>query len=107
MERLALVFLAGLEDGLLPHATSSGDLRAEEEERRLAYVGITRARQTLAMTLARKRRQFGDTINCEPSRFIGELPEDDLHWQGGAGESPEANEARGQETLAGLKNLFG
>jgi ATP-dependent DNA helicase Rep len=77
-----------------------------EEERRLAYVGITRAQQTLAMTMASKRRQFGETINCEPSRFIDELPQEDLQWQGGGADTEEANEERGQETLAGLKNLF-
>ena len=100
------VYLIGMEENLLPHRVSveQGDI---EEERRLAYVGITRAQQTLAMTLANKRRQFGETISCDPSRFIDELPQDDLHWQGGKDESPEANEARGQETLAGLKSLFG
>ena len=99
------VYIVGMEENLLPHRSSveEGNI---EEERRLAYVGITRARQTLAMTLAQKRRQFGETINCEPSRFIGELPEDDLHWQGGTEESREANEERGQETLAGLRGLF-
>jgi ATP-dependent DNA helicase Rep len=99
------VYLIGMEEKLLPHRVSveQGNI---EEERRLAYVGITRAQQTLAMTMARKRRQFGDTINCEPSRFIDELPADDLQWQGGTDESPEANEERGQETLAGLKGLF-
>lgn len=100
------VFLIGMEENLLPHRASveEGNI---EEERRLAYVGITRAQQTLAMTAARKRRQFGDTINCEPSRFIDELPAEDLQWQGGDADSEEANDARGQETLAGLKNLFG
>jgi ATP-dependent DNA helicase Rep len=95
-----------MEENLLPHRASveEGNI---EEERRLAYVGITRAQQTLAMTAARKRRQFGDTINCEPSRFIDELPAEDLQWQGGDADSEEANDARGQETLAGLKNLFG
>jgi ATP-dependent DNA helicase Rep len=69
-------------------------------------VGITRAQQTLCMTLAAKRRQFGETVKCEPSRFIAELPGDDLQWQGTGEDDPEANEARGQETLAGLKGLF-
>ena len=99
------VFVVGMEEKLLPHRSSveEGNI---EEERRLAYVAITRARQTLAMTLAQKRRQFGDTIDCEPSRFIGELPADDLQWQGGGEENGEANIERGQETLAGLMNLF-
>jgi len=101
------VFIVGMEENLLPHRVSleQGDV---EEERRLAYVGITRAQQTLTMTLAAKRRQFGETISCEPSRFIGELPAEDLQWQGEEdGKNPDANLARGQETLAGLKDLFG
>jgi ATP-dependent DNA helicase Rep len=100
------VFIIGMEEKLLPHRASidDGDI---EEERRLAYVGITRARQTLSMTMARKRRQFGETINCEPSRFIEELPADDLQWQGGEEDTAQANEERGQETLASLKSLFG
>ncbi|MEJ2532985.1 MAG: UvrD-helicase domain-containing protein [Halioglobus sp.] len=99
------VFVVGMEEHLLPHRSSveEGNI---EEERRLAYVAITRAKQTLAMTLAQKRRQFGATLDCEPSRFIGELPADDLQWQGGSEESGEANTERGQETLAGLMNLF-
>jgi ATP-dependent DNA helicase Rep len=99
------VFIIGMEENLLPHRSSVEDGNIEEE-RRLAYVGITRAQQTLAMTMATKRRQFGETINCEPSRFIDELPQDDLQWQGGGAETQEANEERGQETLAGLKDLF-
>ena len=100
------VFIIGMEEKLLPHRASIDDGNIEEE-RRLAYVGITRARQTLSMTMARKRRQFGETINCEPSRFIEELPADDLQWQGGEEDTAQANEERGQETLASLKSLFG
>ncbi len=101
------VFIIGMEEKLLPHRGSIDDGNIEEE-RRLAYVGITRARQTLAMTMARKRRQFGETINCEPSRFLDELPAEDLRWQGREDEdSAEANQQRGMETLAGLKSLLG
>jgi len=99
------VTIIGMEEKLLPHRASIEE-NSIEEERRLAYVGITRARETLSMTMALKRRQFGDTINCEPSRFIEELPQDDLQWQGGGAETQEANEERGQETLTALKNLF-
>ena len=99
------VYIIGMEEKLLPHRASIDEGNIEEE-RRLAYVGITRARETLSMTMALKRRQFGETINCEASRFIEELPQDDLQWQGGGMESAEANAERGQETLAGLKNLF-
>ena len=99
------VYIIGMEENLLPHRASveEGNL---EEERRLAYVGITRARETLAMTFAAKRRQFGETLDCEPSRFIDELPQADLTWQGREDDDGSANVARGQETLAGLKSLF-
>jgi ATP-dependent DNA helicase Rep len=99
------VFIIGMEEKLLPHRVSVEEGNVDEE-RRLAYVGITRARQTLCMTLAKKRRQFGDTIKCEPSRFLEELPASDLQWQGGEEEDQEANEERGMETLASLKSLF-
>ena len=99
------VYIIGMEEKLLPHRASIEEDNIEEE-RRLAYVGITRAQQTLSMTMALKRRQFGETIRCEPSRFIAELPQDDLQWQGGGQDTQEANEERGQETLAGLKDLF-
>ncbi|GAB5450985.1 MAG: DNA helicase Rep [Halioglobus sp.] len=99
------VYIIGMEENLLPHRVSieEGNI---EEERRLAYVGITRAQQTLAMTMALKRSQFGQTVQCEPSRFIDELPADDLQFQGGDENTQEANEKRGEETLAGLKELF-
>jgi ATP-dependent DNA helicase Rep len=99
------VFIIGMEENLLPHRNSieEGNI---EEERRLAYVGITRARETLSMTMAAKRRQFGETIDCEPSRFIDELPADDLRWQGGVEQDAEAEQERASETLAGLRELL-
>ena len=101
------VFIIGMEENLLPHRVSVEDGQLEEE-RRLAYVGITRAQQTLAMTFAAKRRQFGEVLDCKPSRFIDELPAEDLQWQGrNEDDGGNANEVRGQETLAGLKSLFG
>jgi len=95
-----------MEENLLPHRNSIEDGNIEEE-RRLAYVGITRAQQTMTMTMAAKRKQFGDTIDCEPSRFIEELPQDDLSWQGGAEEDEEVAQQRANDTLAGLKELLG
>lgn len=74
------VFLVGMEEGLLPHQ-SSIDEENIDEERRLAYVGITRAQQELFFSLCRERRQFGELIRPEPSRFLLELPQDDLDWQ--------------------------
>src|SRR5437870_3727180 len=69
-----VVILAGLEEGLFPHARSSDDEAELEEERRLCYVGMTRARAKLVLTGAARRRIFGDYQASEPSRFIDEVP---------------------------------
>ncbi len=68
------VILAGLEDGLFPHSRSRDDEDELEEERRLCYVGMTRARQRLVLTGAARRRVFGEYQSSEPSRFIDEVP---------------------------------
>ncbi|MGL9769560.1 MAG: DNA helicase Rep [Sodalis sp. (in: enterobacteria)] len=73
------VFLVGMEEGLLPHQ-SSIDENNIEEERRLAYVGITRAQKELTFTLCRMRRQYGEFIKPAPSRFLLELPQNDVQW---------------------------
>lgn len=99
------VTIVGMEENLLPHRNSI-EQDTIAEERRLAYVGITRARETLTLSLARKRRQFGDQVDCKPSRFLDELPADDIRWQGGEKEEPGANLSRGNATLSGLKALF-
>ena len=69
-----VVILAGLEEGLFPHARSSDDQEELEEERRLCYVGMTRARRQLVLTGAARRRVFGEYQASEPSRFIAEVP---------------------------------
>lgn len=69
-----LVFLAGMEEGLFPHKMSMDSLAGLEEERRLCYVGITRARTKLYMSHAESRRMHGDVNLCRPSRFINEIP---------------------------------
>ncbi|MEF3193019.1 MAG: DNA helicase II, partial [Halothiobacillaceae bacterium] len=71
-----LVFIVGLEEGLFPHQMSREDPSKLEEERRLAYVGITRAREQLVLTYAERRRLHGKDIYPEPSRFLGEIPND-------------------------------
>jgi DNA helicase II / ATP-dependent DNA helicase PcrA len=69
-----VVFLAGMEDGLFPHQRSVADLAGLEEERRLCYVGATRAMRQLYVTYAEQRRLYGVDTYGQPSRFIGELP---------------------------------
>lgn len=99
------VFIIGMEEELLPHRSSIEEDNIEEE-RRLAYVGITRARSSLTMTLASKRKQFGEIIDCQPSRFLDEIPDEDLQRFGFGDDDPEINRQRGHETMAGLKSLF-
>jgi len=107
------VFIVGMEEGLLPHRSSieAGDANADsavEEERRLAYVGITRAKKTLAFTYAKQRKRYGEVVQCEPSRFLNELPADDLQWEGkGSSVNPEQKQERGAAHVAHLRNLLG
>jgi len=98
------VFLVGMEEDLLPHRNS---IAAETiaEERRLAYVGITRARETLTFTVARQRRRYGESIACTPSRFLDELPRELVHWHGERSD-PAVTAAQGRATLAGLRQLL-
>ena len=71
-----LVFMSGMEDGLFPHQRSISDPGGLEEERRLCYVGITRAMQTLYITYAEQRRLHGMDSFSQPSRFVSEIPDD-------------------------------
>jgi len=98
-----IVFMVGMEEGILPHQTSIDEDNVEEE-RRLAYVGITRAQRELIFTYARERRQYGETIKPVPSRFLEELPQDDLEWQQGT--AVVKTEAQRQQTgLAHIERL--
>jgi len=99
------VFLIGMEEEILPHRASieEGNI---EEERRLAYVGITRAQRTLTLTLAARRKQFGEIAATTPSRFIDELPEGDIEREGFGDSNPEQRREKGQESLAALRDLF-
>ena len=98
------VFLAGFEENLLPHR-SSIEQDTIEEERRLAYVGITRAKRTLTLSCCRTRKRYGQIETCEPSRFLEELPADELAWEGRTSDG-EANRAAGRGTLDNLKRLL-
>ena len=101
------VFMVGFEEGLLPHNNSIEEDNIEEE-RRLAYVGITRAQQTLTITMARTRRKNGERIVCEPSRFLEELPKDELEWFGALGVNKTKSTAKkGRSHLSNLKQMLG
>ncbi|HKK14335.1 MAG TPA: DNA helicase Rep [Gammaproteobacteria bacterium] len=100
------VFLVGVEEEILPHRTSIQDENLEEE-RRLAYVGITRAQKTLTFTFCARRKRAGEWQSCEPSRFLSELSTDDLTWEGGKAQAdPEKRQERGQAHLANLRSLL-
>lgn len=96
------VFLIGMEEGILPHQTSIDEDNVEEE-RRLAYVGITRAQQTLTFSLCKERRQYGEIIKPEPSRFLLELPQDDLQWE--RDKPPLTEQQKQQKAASNIANL--
>ena len=99
------VYIMGMEEELMPHRNSI-EADTIEEERRLMYVGITRAKQTLALTYAGKRRQYGEAVSTTHSRFLDELPSDDISWEGRDETSAEEQKQRGQETLSSLRNML-
>lgn len=100
------VFLVGMEEDRLPHRNSieSGDI---EEERRLAYVGLTRAQRDLTLSWVRQRKRIGGIEDCRPSRFLEELPQEHLEWEGAEpGAHTEQQRARNAALLSGLKALL-
>ena len=100
------VYLVGMEEELLPHRNSIEE-ESIEEERRLAYVGITRAQTSLTLTVAQRRRRGGEMVGCEPSRFLDELPSEELHWEGkGVEMTAEERQQRGRAHLANLKEIL-
>ena len=100
------VFMVGMEEGLLPHQVSIDEDNVDEE-RRLAYVGITRAQQELTLTYAKIRRQFGETSETELSRFVQELPQDDLAFENKKAPSSQAERMeKGQARVANLRAMF-
>jgi ATP-dependent DNA helicase Rep len=99
------VFLIGIEENILPHQNSI-ETDNIEEERRLAYVGITRAQRTLTFSYCTHRKRYGEIAECEPSRFLNELPADDLEWVNKKQLAPEVIKERGKASLANLKTML-
>ena len=100
------VSIVGLEDGSLPHEGSLAEGRVEEE-RRLMYVGLTRAKDEVALLYAKRSRRYGEIVANEPSRFLKELPADDLHWSGRDAELDAAHrEELASSHLARLASLL-
>ena len=95
------VYIVGLEEGLLPHKNSLDD-DGEQEERRLFYVGITRAMKELTLSWARTRKRQGQQVERTPSRFLDELPADALDWQ----DEGRINDSVGQAHLDNIRSLL-
>ncbi len=99
------VFIIGAEEEILPHANSLED-DGLEEERRLAYVGITRAQKHLTITFAKNRSRFGERISCEPSRFLEELPAEHIEWADKHQASPEKMQETAQSYINNLQDML-
>lgn len=99
------VFLIGMEENLLPHQNSI-ETDNIEEERRLAYVGITRAQRSLTFSYCTHRKRYGEMTESEPSRFLNELPAEELEWTNKKQLAPEEVKQRGKASLAQLKSML-
>ncbi len=100
------VFLIGVEEGILPHRESVDNDKIEEE-RRLMYVGITRAQKSLNISWCKKRKRAGETEICEASRFIEELPSDDIRHFGNTNADPATSKEHGKERMAQIRAMLG
>ena len=100
------VYLIGMEEELLPHKASIEEGNVEEE-RRLAYVGITRAEETLRIIVAKKRQRYGESVDSVPSRFLEELPQDDLDWEEDhIPLTDDEKREKGKDRLASLRDML-
>ncbi len=105
------VFLIGVEEGILPHKESvdlaTADPTKIEEERRLMYVGITRAQKSLNISWCKKRKRAGEMELCEPSRFITEIPKDDVrHFGNPFNKDVQASRDFGKSKMANIREMF-
>ena len=96
------VYVVGMEEGVFPGIRAVGDAEEMEEERRLCYVAMTRAKEKLTMTNARQRMLYGRTTANLPSRFLEEIPEDNMEWQG----KPQPRAPWGQEESSAEESGF-
>ncbi len=100
------VIMIGMEEEILPHRNSI-EIDAIEEERRLTYVGITRAQRSLVMTMANSRKRYGERMDCEESRFLRELPAEDLIWMNEKTQvDPQERKQRGKAHLSNIRSLL-
>jgi len=99
------VFIVGAEEDILPFRDS--DEKGIEEERRLMYVGITRAERSLQISYCNRRKRGKDWLACEPSRFLEEMPEGELVYAGGHADAvPTVTKDEGMDKLARLKAML-
>lgn len=100
------VFMIGLEEEILPHRNSI-ESETIEEERRLTYVGITRAQRSLVITMAGTRKRYGEKMDCEQSRFLSELPDEHLLWVTEKTQvDPEERMERGKAHLSNIREML-
>lgn len=99
------VFLIGMEENILPHQNSI-ETDNIEEERRLAYVGITRAQRSCTFSYCTHRKRYGEITECEPSRFLSELPESELEWLNKKPLNEKEAKQRGKAHLETLKIML-
>ncbi|HER35392.1 MAG TPA: ATP-dependent DNA helicase Rep, partial [Halothiobacillaceae bacterium] len=100
------VYLSGMEEDLLPHQDCQEDDRLAEE-RRLCFVGITRAQKSLTFTLTKRRRRYGQWRDVRPSRFLEEIDADLLRWEGiGVQKSEEEHRATAAEAMSTIRAML-
>jgi len=100
------VTIVGMEEEILPHRTSIEDDMVEEE-RRLFYVGITRAQRELTLSYANQRSRYGETVECQPSRFLDELDEEHIVWESKIANDPEMRDEVGAAHLSAMRSMLG